>query len=164
MDTGNVRGFAEQYKDAEGYRTTEIGGRKYTIRLLSAYTAFVTGMQLVKTFLPALGGLLDGEGRKDLVLPEDDALFTETAMLLVNQMDRVDLVDVIQHLVKDAQCEGATISVDSHFRGNISGFISLIEFALRENFSDFFTGFLKEKGLGLQSLRARLPQAIGNEE
>lgn len=156
--------YADKHMAEEGYVSKVINGKTYSIKLLDAMPAFVTGLQLVRAFLPALGGFLDGAKREGLVLPEEESLFAETAMLLVSQLDKVNLAEVVSYLLQDARCDKQTFDYNSHFRGKIGDFLSLVEFALRANFSDFFTGYLKEKGLSLQSLREKMPGDISLAE
>jgi len=126
--------------------------RRYSIRLLGGYTAFAVGLELITVFLPALGSYVDSEKKSDFILPEENAMFSEIALLLVRQMDQINLIKIAQGLLADMTCDGQPVDADAHFKGNLSGFIKVLEFTLKENFSDFFTDYLMEKGLKIRSL------------
>lgn len=148
-----INQFRNEALEKEGLKETKINGKSYAVKLLPAYQGFAVGMQLIKTFLPAFGSFLDNNNKKEYILPEEESLFTEIAILLVDQMGKINLMDVIQLLLQDVRVDGNQIDVDQHFMGKYSEFVSLLQFALEANFKDFFTGYLKEKGIEIHSLR-----------
>lgn len=147
-----VQQIANQIDEAAGYKKIQIGNKVYSIRLLPASVGFSVATNLIKTFLPVLGSYADANGRKGLVLPEDDSVFSEMAILLCSQLDKIDPLILVQQLLADSLVNGKQFNFDDQFRANYSDLIKLIEFALKENFGDFFTGYLQEKGIKLGSL------------
>ena len=142
--------IAEKVLEEEGCVNKNISGKLYTIKLLPAMQGVSLCNRLFRTFVPAIGAWFDGGRREGLILPEDDSMFTEIAMILSNKIDELGLEDVIRALCFDLKCNGVVIDFDNHFRGNYSDLVTVLEIALRENFGSFFTEYLKEKGLDLQ--------------
>jgi hypothetical protein len=143
------------YKE-QGLKEITIKNNTYTIQLLPAYEGFAIGMEIIKTLLPAFGAFLDNEQKGEFILPEENSLFSEVALLLVSQIDKLNITDIVSRLLRSAKCDGEDFSVDEKFRGRYSALLSLVEFSLKENFSDFFTEYLKERGLKIRSLGAIL--------
>ena len=148
----SVQGVADAVYAKAGIRNITLGGNTYSIKLLSAFKGFAVGMKLIKTCLPALGAYFDSDKREEYMLPEEESLFTEMALLLVTQTDKLDIEDIIETITKDSLCNGTPIDVDEHFRGDLKNFMELLQFSLKENFGGLFTDFLKEKGLSLPTL------------
>lgn len=121
------------------FRKKVINGREYQITLLPALKAVGMGKKLLKVILPAIGGTIDG--LRDDGLYGTPKTFTEVATALCTQLDDIDLDELITSLLREALCEGTSVrDIDSHFQGEIGELIGVIEFALKENFSSFFTG------------------------
>lgn len=121
------------------FRSKVINGKKYQITMLPALKAVGVGKKLLKVVLPAIGGTIDGL-REDNIYGTPKT-FTDVAVALCTQLDDIDLDELIYALLNEASCEGKTIrDIDSHFQGEIGELIGVLEFALRENFSSFFTG------------------------
>lgn len=147
-----IQQIADQISEAAGYKKVQIGRHIYSVKLLPASVGFSVATNLIKTFLPVLGSYIDANGRKGLVLPEDDSVFSEMALLLCTQLDKIDPLVLVQQLLNDALVNGKPFNFDDQFRANYSDLVKLLEFALRENFGDFFTVYLQEKGVSLSSL------------
>lgn len=152
MSDSNIGDIAAQLLAKKGYKVTIIEGKAYSIRLLPATKGLALGLKLTKTFLPALGAFVDAGKREGLILPEDDTMFSEIAFTLTSQMDKLDLSTIINELLHQAICDDELIDFDSHFQANYSVLIQLVEFALKENFGDFFTQYLRSKGINLGEL------------
>lgn len=120
------------------YRTQEINDNTYQISLLPALKAIGMGKTLSKVLLPLLGGTVDG--LRDDGYGETPKTFTDLAIVLTTQLDDLDLDQLILTLTKGMTCNGMEVKdINTHFQGDISSLIGVIEFALRENFQDFFT-------------------------
>lgn len=139
-----------------GLKEITVKGNRYTIQLLGAYAAFAISADLVKLVTPSVASFMDSGRKEDYILPEESSMFSEMAMLLVRQMDQVNLVAIVQSLLDGITCNGVPVDANEHFRGNFSGLLKVLEFALKENFGDFFTEYLKEKGLEIRSLKEAL--------
>lgn len=120
------------------YREKEINGKQYRITVLPALKAIGTGKRISKVLLPILGGAVDG--LRDDGLNGTPKTFTELATTLVTQLDDFDLDALILDLTKDMMCDGEPVGdIDLFFQGELSDLLGVVEFALRENFEDFFT-------------------------
>lgn len=133
----DLKKFAEAAKQKLGVESVEIGGKKYEIELLPARQAALLGAEILKLILPSIGALKDGANRGYYVLPEDDTLYTEASILLVNQMSKVNVADIIEVLTSNVKCHGQEVDIDTEFRGNVAGLIKLIKFALEKNIGPF---------------------------
>jgi hypothetical protein len=150
--SNEIANIASSIKSKAGFVDKEINGKRYTIKLLPARNGIVIGTQLIKTFLPALAAYADGAKKSQLVMPEDDNIWTSVAMLLVNQMDKINVLDIIDILLENLSENGSSVKWDDAFVGNYSGLLQIIEFTMKENFGDFFTNYLSQKGINLDSL------------
>lgn len=148
---------AETLKQA-GLHEKTIDGQKYKIKLLPATQSLAIATTLMKLVLPSLGAYADGMRAKEFTLPEELTTFTEISSLLVRQMDNVSVIDLVNLLLSEVTKDGLPIDHNEEFRGKLGGYVSLIEFALMENCGDFFTGYLKEKGIDLPTLSQPVSQ------
>jgi len=153
MSNDDIANIAQSALKESGIHSTTIGTSTYTIELLPAVQAFAVGTQLLKVFLPALGAYIDGSKKEKLVLPEDNDMFTEVGLLLVSQLDKVSVVDLVSALTLNVKKEGQPVDVNKEFMGNLGGFAALLEFILKENCGSFFTDYLQAKGISLPSLK-----------
>lgn len=121
------------------FRKKTINGRKYQIQLLPALKAVGMAKTLSKVVLPALGGTIDG--MRDDGFNGVPKTFTDLALVICTQLDGLDLEDIIQSLLEGCSCDGTdVVDLDSHFQGELGELVGVLEFALKENFSSFFTG------------------------
>ena len=147
-----IQDIANNALAQKGYKTINIDGDMYAIKLLPATQGLGLALNLIKIFLPSLGAWADGEKREGLILPEDDSMFSEIAMLLVSQMDKIDLAGVVKSLLNGLMVNNQSIDFDTHFSGNYEALVELVEVAMKENFGSFFTNYLRKKGIGLKGL------------
>jgi hypothetical protein len=105
--------------------------------------------------------IVDQEGSKD-TWDEDSTPLTSIALVLCGQLDKVDVVQLIQQLLVGCLKDGEAFNPDEEFSGSLDELFELISFALQENFGSFFTKFLKAKGLEIPTL-ADL-QALGGQK
>jgi hypothetical protein len=121
------------------YRKQTINEREYQISMLPALKAVGMGRTLAKVLLPAIGGAIDG--LRDDGIMGTPSTFTDLAVTLCTQLDDLDLDNLILTLTKGLTCEGNEVKdINTHFQGDLGELIAVLEFALRENFSSFFTG------------------------
>lgn len=146
---------------AKGYKGVAIEGKVYSVKLLPATQGLGLALKLIKTFLPTLGAWADGEKKEGLILPEDNSMFSEMAILLVSQLDKVDIGLVVKQLLDGALVDNEGLDFETYFSANYSTLIELVEFAMKENFGDFFTNYLRKKGIDLKTL---IPQGQGASE
>ena len=151
----DIENIANEVMAQQGYKQIMLEEGMYAIKLLPSTQGIGLAFNLIRVFLPSIGAWADGEKKEGLILPEDNSMFSEVAMLLVGQMDRIDLSQVIKTLVGTALLNNKPIDFEKHFVGNYGSLIELVEFALKENFGSFFTSYLRKKGIDLGSLTAQ---------
>ena len=137
----------------EGYVTTTIKGKQYSIRLLPAMQGVALANRLIRGVMPSLGAWLDGDRRSDFILPEDDNMFTEIALLLSSKLEDIGIEEIIKVLCIGLKCNGEEVNFDTHFRANYSDLMLVIETAMKENFGSFFIDYLEAKGISLQEIK-----------
>lgn len=145
--TGGARHKSKQ-------REYPLNGQKYTIEVLPATAGLAVQQDLIKTFGPAFGVLLD----KESIDPEyryidEQQTFMEIAHALVSRLDDFNFAEVCVALLYKIKCDGEDINFDEHFAGNYDELIDLVAFSLKENFGGLFMKYLKVKGLAIHTLR-----------
>lgn len=153
--------FAQQVADA-GSRQIVIGDKTYGIQLLPATAGLQLGNRLIKGFAPTLGVFLDNEENTEFSL--EQTLFTDAAIALTRHMDDMDVVAIIKGMLAGLTCNAKPVEFDQEFRGNYGTLMAIVEFALKENFSDFFTDYLKAKGLDTETLRSLMVRKADTPE
>ena len=150
--------YTDEINTKAGIRTKDIEGKKYTIKLLPATVGLKVGEKIIKACGPALGVLLDSgdSGGFDL--------YTDLSIAIVKQLDELDLIDTVKVLFADSYCGSQAIEFDTHFAGNYGELILLVEYALKENFGDFFIKYLKAKGLEIHTLREMMTKRVQSPE
>lgn len=120
-------------------RETTINKKKYTIKPLGAMDGLRHGRSLLAVVAPLLGGTMDGLRVSEYV--ETPKSFTELALTLCQQLDKLDVDNLVISLLDGATCNSVEITdIDEQFRGEMGAFIELVGFALQENFGELFTG------------------------
>ena len=151
--------FAQQLQNA-GQRQKDINGKTYAITLLPASQGLAVGNRLIKSLGPAIGVLLDSSQIEEVLFPEDQSMFTDISIALVRQLDELDVESTIKLLLNGATCNSQPINFDQHFAGNYGEMVAVTEFALKENFGDFFITYLGSKGLGIHTLKQALQPRV----
>lgn len=120
------------------YRKITINNTEYQISLLKGREGFTTALTLGKLMAPVVGGVFDGVKHDDLIHGAPRT-FTDIAMVLINQIDKVDVESLIfEKLLRGLAANGQAVDFDKFFMGNYSELVELIIFSLKENFGDFF--------------------------
>lgn len=144
----------QQIAQQVGLRQLTLNGKVYSIKLLPASKGMSVSSRLIKALGPAFGVMLDSNN-EDL-FPEQVSMFTDLAIAIVRQLDELQLETTIKELLGCLSCDGQTVNFDEHFAGNYGELIAVTEYALKENFGDFFTEYLRAKGLETHTLREML--------
>lgn len=101
------------------------------------------GLKYGKTLLdiaaPLLGGTLDGVKNDDL-FNNNPRNFTNLALTLCEQLDKVNVVDLVVELTEHIYIDGNPVDFDEYFSDNYAELVEILEIVIRENFSSFFTG------------------------
>lgn len=144
--------IAQQAAMMSPMRQTNIEGKTYSIMLLSAIKGMTIGQKLIEAFSPAAGIVFDKSQEEDSLFNENTT-FRDIAVAITARLDRLDMPNTVRDLFQGLACNGQQVNFDEHFRGNLGEMLLVLEFALKENFGDFFTKYLKAKGLEIHTLR-----------
>lgn len=142
----DIQKIAESSLKQAGYHTITIRDKKYTIELLPATQALSIGMEIFKTLLPPMASWMDSKEKEQYVLPEENSMYTEVSLLLVNQLNKISVLDIVNILTKDVYHNGSKIDIDNEFKGNTAGLLVLLEFSLKENIGPLLQDWFEEKG------------------
>jgi len=143
-----------------GTKRTTINNTQYTINMLPALPAYLLGTQIIETIIPAVGNAADHGMNYEDMFPEDRSPFTQISIHLVKGMKDLDKAEIIHNILEGAMCNGVALDINTGMRGRVSDLAFLIEFALKENFTDFFIEYIKERVTGLLPLMKEvLPEA-----
>ena len=145
-------------------RTTIINNKEYAIQILTTSLGIKVKEKIIRAFGPTIGVALDYMEKGNDLLPDEFNMFTDLSIALVSNITQLDVVTTIQLLLADSYCEGQRVDFEEHFAGNYGELYTLVEFALKENFGNFFTDYLQAKGLSVESLKAMVPKAQTTEE
>lgn len=132
-------------------KTLELeNGDKYIINILKGRDGIRLFNKLKNVLLPLIGGTIDGIKQEDVSFSKITT-FSDLALILCDQLDKIDVEDTILTLLKDCQYEKKgdipkTVNFDIHFAANYGELLTVLEFALKENFGSLFMG----KGIHLR--------------
>lgn len=139
---------------AHGQRSIRLGSNSYNIYLMPAIEAMQLASEIFILLAPTMASIFDKVRMSDTLLPEEDMSFTDVAFVLVKQLKSFKLEDLCNQLLSNATVNGQSLNVNDQFRGKLKDLTLLLEFAIKENgILDFFTEFLREKGLEIPTLR-----------
>lgn len=127
-------------------RETTVNGKKVHIYLLPATRGLVMAKKLSQLVLPTISGFAEASN------PESGISLATVSTLLVESLDDLDIEDIVIQLLSNLVVEGQEVTFDDYFMANYGELVEILQFALEQNFSSFFTG----KGLG--SLLSKIPQ------
>lgn len=122
----------------------DLDGVTYQVKLLGGRKGIPVALRLKKIALPLIGRALDGLKDEDDFI-ETPKTFTDMAVLLNHSLEESH----IESLIFDDILFDVKVKVDGEFKdidwdeyliGNYSCLIPLLAFAIKENFSSFFTG------------------------
>ena len=147
-----------------GINQKTIGGRTYSLKLLPARKGMAMGKRIIQAFGPALGVILDSNAETDVIFGEEQNLCTDLAIAIVGQLDELAIEQTVLDLLGGMTCDGQPIAFDSHFAAKYTILLEVITWAIKENFGDFFTGWLKAKGLSIPTLKSMMTSAMSEEK
>lgn len=121
-----------------GLAQKDIGGHRFEIKLLPCKIAGNVFIDLLETVGPTIGIAIDKYRNLDYVDPTEDTSFAEVAGMLSSQLASSEFENVVTIILKDCVMDGKPFDDNVHLRGEFNTYLELIEFALMENFQDFF--------------------------
>jgi len=129
----------------------QIGDNLYKIKLISGRKGIQIALQLQGIALPLIGRAIDGLKDEDDFI-ETPKTFTEMATMLTYSLGEQDMDKLIfEDILYDVRIKEGDVykpvDWDEYLIGNYGDFIPLIAFALKENFSSFFTKSGMMKGI-----------------
>ena len=134
-----------------GIKQKTINGKIYSVKLLPATLGMTISSRIMKAMGPAIGVVVDS--KDEIYLPGEQSFYTDIAVAVVAQLDELSLEMTVQELLGGLSCDGHAVDFDRHFAGNYGSLIAVVEYALQENFGNFFTDYLRAKGLEIHTLR-----------
>lgn len=134
------------------YETKISKGKTIKLNLLPAIsTGIPVARRLFNIVAPIVGGTLDGIKHDDFIHGAPKT-FSELALTLCNQLGEADVSSLIFTLLEGMEVDGKKVDLDEYFSANYDEMIEILEVALKENFSSFFTG---------SGMKQRFLQAVG---
>lgn len=112
-------------------RTKEINGKTFQIHLLSASNGIIIAQKLSSIVATMMGSTSSDE---------IDIDFSKIATALSTNISEKELLEILGKLLKDMAIDQKAVNFDEYFSGNYGELISVITFALQENFGSFFEG------------------------
>jgi hypothetical protein len=132
-------------------------GKKFSVRILPMTEGISVAKKLLSVIAPTTGSALDGLQHDDILHGAPKSLST-LAMILCNQIDKVQVENLIIVLLQDLYIDNQEVNIDEYFAANYGELIEVLEFSLEVNFKSFFMG----KGIkarlmkGVQTLMAQM--------
>lgn len=126
-------------------RKKTIGGKTYTINLLSTWDCFKGSRTLLKTIAPVMGEVLDSKNVDEDYSSFNKAnTFKEVMGLIADDLDKPEIDKLIaKMLIGASNDEGVQFNnfedLDKDFRGKPELFMEFVFFLFEENFKGFFT-------------------------
>lgn len=138
-------------KVVSGFRrkTKLSNGTSISIKVLRMSQGISVGKKLLNVIAPSVGGALDGLKHDDYIHGAPKS-FSNLALMLCDQIEKVQVEDLIMTLLADMLVDDNEIDPDDYFAANYAELVEVLEFALKENFSSLFTG---------EGIKARLMKA-----
>lgn len=122
--------------------TKEIDGYKFQINKLRTSELLKHGTKLAKVIVPILA-------EKAMQDKLDQVDFSSLADLLVDNIDELNLEELMPVLLNQATCDGMPLQYEDFFRGKFMTLIKVMQWALTENFLNFFDGSMEMNGFTL---------------
>lgn len=120
-------------------RSKTINGSEYQITVLNLWEGTSLLKVLLKVCLPVLGKGVDtmgGELNLNAVA-EDAGGFNGLAELVCSQLDQLDTKSVVEKLLNSLVVNRKEVDINEYFAANFGEFATVLEFALKENYSSF---------------------------
>lgn len=141
----------QQAAHQAGIKQKTVNDKVYSVKLLPATRGMTISSRLAKALGPAVAVIVDS--KDEVYLPGEQSFYTDIAVALVSQLDQLALEETVKELLNGLTCDGQPVNFDTHFAGNYGSLVIVVEYALQENFGNFFTEYLKAKGLEIHTLR-----------
>lgn len=153
--------FVQEEARKAGLIQKQFNGQTYTLKLLPAIKGMMMGKRLITSFAPALGVLMDSSS-EDSLYANEQTICTDVAVAIASQLDQLDFEKTIIDLLTGMTCNGQPIEFNSHFQAKYGLLLNCVEWAIVENFGDFFTEWLKGKGLSIPTLKSMMTDVMGD--
>lgn len=112
-------------------RKTTIQGKSVQIYLLPALEGILMARELAEIVIPTVGSFYQG-------FAEENLNFENLAMVLMSELDKIDVAQIITRLLKDMAVNESSVDFDDYFMANYGELVEILIFAIKENFSSFF--------------------------
>jgi len=120
-----------------------VGDKEYSIPMFTTSKGLLYLKQLTKVIVPSFVALSEGaEQSVDLQDPNNATLQSDNllkaANLLVENMDKEDIVELIKNLVKGVRVDNKELNFEMDFAGNYGELLSVLTQVIKYNFSSVF--------------------------
>jgi len=121
-------------------RSTKVNGKTAIIYLLPASQGLAIAQQISSLILPTVGTVANG-AQEGFGVDYQDAAITLTANL-----GEFEIIEAVKSLLSGLTIDNKEEDFDTYFMGNYGELTDIVAFAVKENFSSFFTkgGFLEK--------------------
>jgi hypothetical protein len=145
----------------QGVVTKEIAGKQYTLKLMSATDAIITGQELVKLLAVPFASAYDSGLLEDELKDMDAG--KNIAMALVSSLGKADVITLIKRLVHSLQEDGQVVEFDTFFRGkdNLGKLPIFLSWSIEENGLNpnvFMKGFSGRGEVGFSTILSSMGQ------
>lgn len=142
---------------ADFFNQKVIQGKRYNVTALGAWDALDGTTLLATVFAPVLGEVLDSKNvDQEVAMFEKQNTFKEILTLVTGNLNKPEMKELVDKMLRGVTCEGEHIDVNAHFTGKVHELMELIIFAVEVNFKGFFT-----QGAMFQSLQEGLGMVKG---
>lgn len=119
-------------------KTTEkqIGDNLYSTTTFTGTRGLQLLKRLTKVVGPSLAIML--EGGSEEAQENADGVFVKAIKMLVENIDKDDVVALIKELVQNTKRNGNTINFDIDFAGEYAELFQVVLFVVQENYGNFF--------------------------
>jgi hypothetical protein len=135
-----------------GIKEETIDGHRFEIKLLPCGPAGELFIEIMDIIGPGLGTVVDKMQNYHYIEPEDNTAFTEVINTFTSKLARGNYNTVLDIVLEGCLIDGVPFDRNKHLRGKFGTYVSLVKLALEANFSDFFTGVLRDMGLEIPTL------------
>ena len=155
----------EKIQQENGILNKTICGEVYSTEVIPATIGLHILKELMALFENSLGALVDGFRNQDLVLPEDDNLWTRVLAHFTSRIMEQDVVALIKQLLTNVKVNDQPLDFDKHFAAAYHKLALVVEWIFTANFKEPFIFWLKEKGFIIPSLSQMLtPREVPTQE
>lgn len=116
-------------------RDITIGDDRYETTLFTTSKSIKILRRLVKVIGPSMAALFENKDEFGL---DDTGPITKAVSLLSDNIDKEDVVTLLQDILSNTTKNGKPINFDIDFMGQINTLFKVVVFVVKENYGGFF--------------------------